>query len=204
MNGSTLEVNIYRGNQSVSHFMLDFVNESLAISRNVYLPSYVKFKVNVKERVSGVFCNGLEFSKTATEDNSSIVMDHGRVGFSIPNGFTTSVNGFNFIATTYDISIQGGIKDKDFEKDIMGSLTHDLPTDELIHQGLPITFVEGPFLWHQRSFVYKVNGDEIEFIILYSESSKSFFWLSLKSPSNAVTRNIQKSVEVMTGSLFIN
>ena len=40
-----LEGIVYRGNQVVNRFDLDFVNESLAVSRNVYMPEFLKFKL---------------------------------------------------------------------------------------------------------------------------------------------------------------
>jgi hypothetical protein len=46
-----LEGVIYRGDQVVNRFVIDFINESLALSRNVYMPAHLKFSLTPAGKV---------------------------------------------------------------------------------------------------------------------------------------------------------
>jgi len=82
-----LEGIIYRGTQLVNRFILDFVNESAAVSRNVDMPAYLKFRLTPGGEVRTAYFNNIEFSKKEKQSSSLFreVKDvYGLVSFSIP------------------------------------------------------------------------------------------------------------------------
>ncbi len=118
---------IYRNDQIINEFILDFVNPSLAVSRNIASPSYIRFKINRKGKVSGVYCFGMELRKVDQEDKSSLRRYlFGSFEFSIPQkwilsstekGFTLSHSG------KPNIKIEYCHKEKVFDPNQIGSTT---------------------------------------------------------------------------------
>ena len=97
-----LEGTVYRGNQIINQFVLDFINESIAVSRNVYMPAYIKFRLTPAGGVTTVYFNNIEFSKRKKDNNKlfkEVKAANGQIGFTIPAKWTCNFKGSDFSAS---------------------------------------------------------------------------------------------------------
>ena len=67
--GNELKGTVYRTGQVINEFKLDFVNPSLAVTRNVASPTYLRFQLGRSGKVNSVYCFGMELSRADNRQN---------------------------------------------------------------------------------------------------------------------------------------
>jgi len=194
-----LEGIIYRGTQVVNRFVLDFVNESVAVSRNVDMPAYLKFKLRPGGEVTTAYFNNVEFSKTEKESSSLIreIKDvYGLASFSIPQKWK-----YNFSSTDFSASakknealLTGAVLSKDkfsFDSLFQSAVGLSVP---VIARSKILSENVGTFIWQQKIYVFKKDNESLQCIILFTKNASAGYWFMLTSPKAEFTDCIQKVV----------
>ncbi|MEO0332947.1 MAG: serine hydrolase domain-containing protein, partial [Bacteroidota bacterium] len=108
--GNELKGTVYRTGQVINEFKLDFVNPSLAVTRNVASPTYLRFQLGRSGKVNSAYCFGMELSKADNRQNTEATSyqfelltfslpsqweslpTQGGVKFSSPEGLLIEIN----------------------------------------------------------------------------------------------------------------
>lgn len=203
-----LEGIIYRGNQVVNRFDLDFVNESVAVSRNIYMPAYLKFKLTPGGEVTSAYFYSIEFSKYASEPTSPLkqVKDvYGLVRFNLPQEWKYDFGKFDFSASSGDnkASILGGTLSK--EKFAFDTIFRSVcgPSLSLSTESMILTDNIGTFIWQQKTYTYKKNNQTFQCMILFTNNSSNGYWFMLISPKADFTVYVQQAVNSLVRSFRV-
>ncbi len=87
--GPELKGTVIRQGQVINEFVLDFVNPSLAVSRNMGSPSFLRIQFDRKGEAVRLFCFGMELRKERSDDfNTLIGIDIGRLALKIPQNWS--------------------------------------------------------------------------------------------------------------------
>ena len=194
-----LEGIIYRGTQVVNRFVLDFVNESVAVSRNVDMPAYLKFKLTPGGEVTAAYFNNVEFSKKGKETSSLIreVKDvYGLISFSIPQKWKYNFSRTDFFASAEknEAFLTGAVLSKErfsFDslfKSALGSSACVQDQSKILSENI------GTFIWQQKIYVFKKGNATLQCIILFTKNASTGYWFMLTSPKAEFTDCIQKVV----------
>jgi len=194
-----LEGIIYRGTQVVNRFVLDFVNESVAVSRNVDMPAYLKFKLRPGGEVTNAYFNNVEFSKTEKE-NSSLIREvkdvYGLVSFSIPQKWKYNFSSTDFSANAEknEALLTGAVLSKDkFSFDSLFKTAVGLSVSVIARSKILSENI-GTFIWQQKIYVFKKGNESLQCIILFTKNASAGYWFMLTSPKAEFTDYIQKVV----------
>lgn len=203
-----LEGIIYRGDQVVNRFVLDFVNESVAVSRNVDAPGYLKFKLTPAGKVTTAYFNNIEFSKKDIE-NSILFREikdvYGLVSFSIPQKwkYNLSSTGFSAGVEQNEALLTGAVLLKErFSFDSLfklavGSTVSVKAQSKIFSENI------GTFIWQQKIFVFKKGNETYQCILLLTKNGRNGFWFMLISPTAEFTVYLQQVVNPLLKSFRV-
>ena len=203
-----LEGIIYRGTQIVNRFVIDFVNESVAVSRNMDMPTYLKFKLTPGGKVTTAYFNNIEFSKKEKE-SSDLVRElkdvYGLVSFSIPQKWK-----YNFSSTDFSASAEenktlltGAVLSKEkfsFDslfKSASGSSASVKAQSKILSENI------GTFVWQQKIYNFKKGNETFQCIILFTKNVSNGFWFMLTSPTAEFTVYLQQVVNPLLKSFRV-
>jgi CubicO group peptidase (beta-lactamase class C family) len=97
-----LEAIVFRGNQTVNRFLIDFVNESSGVSRNIFSPSNLRFKLAPNGEVLEAFFSNIEFTKVSKEQSryfTDYTDEKKQVSFQLPRQLKINNKKSNLTAT---------------------------------------------------------------------------------------------------------
>lgn len=206
--GGRLEGIIYRGSQTVNRFYLDFVNESVALSRNVAMPAHLTFKITAAGKVTIAFFNNIEFSKEKKEGNNLFkqVSDaYGRVSFDIPKEWQYSVSKacFSSGAKNNKALITGGILSKgkfSFDKFFKSGCGEGA---SLNSKSNILAETIGTFIWQQKTYSFKKGNEEFQCMLLFTNNTSNTYWFMLISSKSTFTLQVQQVMNVLLKSFRI-
>ena len=203
-----LEGVVYRGSQVVNRFDLDFVNEALAVSRNTYMPSYLKFKLKPGGEVESAFFYNVEFSK----DNNRPIAPlnqiknvYDQVSFNLPQEWNCKFgkSDFSAIIGNGKASLTGAMLSK--EKFLFDGIFQSVcgPSVSLTFESLIHTDNIGTFIWQQKTFAYKKNDQDFQCLVMYTNNSVNGYWFTLISPKADFTAYVQQVVNPLLRSFRV-
>ena len=204
-NTGGLEAILFRGRQIINRFNIDFLNEALAVSRNINAPSYLKFNISAQGYLSGLSFNGIAFSKNVGP-GQTISLNEVQITFGLPLDWQVKTEKLNFSGKQNDLQevhLVGGITDRKIPIDIQKIILLYLNADVKNTEKNVIKLVSGGLVWRQQTIDLRSGGKEIEAIILYTETSGLRFWLMLSAPKQCVTRNAQHTIQPILSTLTI-
>lgn len=188
-----LEAIIFRDSQVVNRFPIDFINASLAISRNIDSPCYLKFALSPQGHLSSVNFNGIDFIKS-NEGGQKISLDGRRITFLMPlkwNVASTRISFEGSSKNSKDLLVIGGRMKKSSPLSI-DSLKKVYFTKSIkSFEGNSISKVVGPYRWQQKSYGFIFGIKQLQILVMFTESSQSKYWLMLCSPKESATQNVQ-------------
>ncbi|MGE5107164.1 MAG: serine hydrolase domain-containing protein [Sphingobacteriales bacterium] len=202
-----LEGIIYRQTQIVDRFLLDFVNESVAVSRNVDIPGYLKFKLTPGGKVTTAYFNNMEFSKK--EKGSSLFREvkdvFGRVSFSIPQEWKYNLGSTDFSARgeKNEALFTGAVLSKEkvsFDslfKLAAGSTASVKAQSKILSENI------GTFIWQQKIYVFKKGDETFQCILFFTKNAGNVFWFMLTTPTGKFTDYLQQVVNPLLKSFRI-
>ena len=199
---------VYRGTQVVNRFVLDFVNESVAVSRNVDMPGYLKFKLTPAGKVTNAYFNNIEFNKKEKDNNSLFreVKDvYGLVSFSIPQKWKYNLSSTDFSAGVEknEAMLTGGVLSKEkFSFDSLFKLATG-STASVKAQSKILSENIGTFIWQQKICVFKKGNDTFQCILLFTKNASNGFWFMLTSPTAEFTVYLQQVVNPLLKSFRV-
>jgi CubicO group peptidase (beta-lactamase class C family) len=203
-----LEGIIYRGTQIVNRFVLDFVNESAAVSRNVDVPAYLKFKLTPAGKVTTAYFNNIEFIKKEKESSSLFkeVKDvYGLVSFSIPQQWKYNLSSKSFSAgvAINKVLLTGAVLSREkfsFDslfKSALGPAVSIKAESKILSQNI------GSFIWQQKIYSFKKGNETFQSIVLFTKNANNGFWFMLTSPAAECTVYLQQVVAPLLNSFRI-
>ena len=202
-----LEAEIYRGNQTVNRFKLDFINETVAVSRNLAMPAILKFKVNPKHEIVSVLFNGILFSKNRSLSGNrfrEISEPTMGVSYKVPsfwlvesstNGLKGSVTGKKNVFNTR--VFEGSI----FNEDSLVIKTNS--NLQLKEKGKIRIEMRQGFLW--KEVAYLMSDEKNEFICqsISTKYSGRTYWFSFIAPKQEFSDLLQSTIQPIFKSLRI-
>lgn len=203
-----LEGIIYRQTQIVSRFLLDFVNESVAISRNVDIPAYLKFKLTPGGKITTAYFNNIEFSKKDKETSSQFreINDvYGLVSFSIPEKWKYSLRSMDFSAgdNKSEVSLAGAmLPGRNVSFDSLFKLTAG-STGSVIAESKILSENSGTLIWQQKMYVYEKDNETFEGILFLTKNNNNAFWFMLTAPAREFTIQVQQVVNPLLRSFRV-
>ena len=196
---NALEAIIYRGNQTVNRFLLDFTNNSVAVSRNSAQPSLLQFKLTANGAVKSVVFNSIEFVKEESLINTKQFkkITFGNVAESkIPPNFVvkTSGNTTSIHSVSNDVIISVCFETKKTPID-----HYLIPPDSasiLIRSDSPVfTQTIGPNLWKQKTYLYTDKNMPYHIAYFACEKAGSIITIVVKTSNDRITTIIQSVVQ---------
>jgi len=196
---------IYRGDQVVNSFILDFVNESLAVSRNINMPDYIKFKITPVGKVSSAYYKGIEFSKNENEHLFKEYTDiYGAVNLKLPQIWKCNFGKFSFSAIDGNNAFLSGgrLSNVKFSLDTIFN-SFCLPSMSLIDESPILSYTIGTFIWQQKTYVYKKGNENFESMMIFTKDAKHCYWFFLSSSKRDFTANIQQVINPLIQSFRV-
>jgi len=202
--GGQLEGIVYRGKQIVNRFDLDFVNESLAVSRNVYMPEFLKFKLTPGGEITSAFFYSTEYDKNKNEESTfkQVTDVYGLASFNLPQAWKFNSGKFDFSASAGNNKawISGGTISKEkFSFDAIFKSSCD-SSARLTAESRMLTDNMGTLIWQQKTYAYKKNNQEFQSMILFTNSSGNGYWFALTSSKADFTIYVQQVVHSLMKS----
>jgi hypothetical protein len=203
-----LEGTIYRGSQVVNRFTLDFINESLAVSRNVNIPEYLRFKLTPGGQITSVFFFDLELSKARKE--SADYLRHlrnvyGLAGFAVPGKWNCDVtkSTFSAIAPDSDRLLSGGVTERG--KCSFDSLIRSAsgPNAAATYESRLFSENIGALIWREKTFAIKKGNKEYQCMAIVTENANRCYWFLFTSGKSDFTNGIQEIVDPLLKSFRI-
>jgi CubicO group peptidase (beta-lactamase class C family) len=193
----TLAAKIYRGKQLLSHFELDFVNPTQAISRNLAASQPISFVIRPDGSVSSLFYGNSLFRKEAPafrQKNTEITI--GATRFYFPKDWSWEINDPTFSARNSkerSMHLLGGIQSPITQSSPIELLQKVVPDQEVTFSGLEHREVRGTYLWRQQSFRSQNAGRSSQHLILQNETT-GFYLLISTADGQLVTQTQQLAV----------
>lgn len=188
-----LQAVLTRDNQIINSFVLDFVNQSYAVSRNIALPFDVRFKISTNGKVNVLYYMGAEF--TRKDENLSLKYKSNSFKnaiFLLPNNWqinkqSEEFSAFNKTDTTLKLSANfrnGG----EIDTFIATKLSN-----EILFKGLIHTHTYGKYAWHQQSFISKKNKQHTQqYTVFWAKVGEQYVFLEFSTPQNLHSFKLQK------------
>jgi len=204
-----LEASIYRGKQVIYQFDLDFVNRSSAVSRNIFIPGQVRFKIAPDGSVSSLFFNGTEYIK----QNDFLQVKYrmvksadGYIQFKLSVDWRIEWVGSYFKAYSTcqrDLMLEGCITDVD---SVAGPefISNRLKKYAIRFSGIPQSENAGRLVWKEKSMISEKDGGVWQHIVLSAKSGNHACYLLLTTPQTAFTSELQKLVSPLITTFRFN
>ena len=205
--GEGLQGVIYRGDQIVNRFVLDFINESLAISRNVDMPAHLKFSISLAGKISSAYFNNIEFIKK-TDENSSAYKKVNKmygVDFILPLKWNCALttSGFSAHDQRNRALITGAIVPKDkFSFDTVFCAAHG-SSAAIKNESDIIAENSSAFIWRQKIYVFTKDNVIYQCVILFTKTAKAGYWFMLTSPKASFTVDAMEVVRPLINSFRV-
>jgi hypothetical protein len=191
-----LESVIHRGRQVVNQFNLDFVNQSIAVSRNIYSPDYIKFRITPTGDITHVYFRNIEFRKKRADEGRVHELQgvYGSVTFRLPDAWTISLNKNVFSAANEQqtIFISGGETEEktlSAEKYFIKSLPK---LAQILAVSKEISENIGSLVWQQQAYSMKEGKVDYLRMLVSTRTATSGYWLMLSAPKNQFTVAVQE------------
>jgi CubicO group peptidase (beta-lactamase class C family) len=207
--GNGLECSIYRDKQVLNQFMIDFVNEALAVSRNIAIPAQLRFRLSPEGNVSGLFFGDMEFilvDKIAGSRYKTVFSTDKKISFQLPGDWQINWQKNLFIAQSSDGHVQlrgcignevkNPVCDSNFKSQLTGFSSKE--------SGLRHSENFGNNQWHQKSFVWKSNSEVSQVITMQSRIENNSVFVVLITREGELTTNIQDVANFLLNSIRVH
>ncbi|MEP7109252.1 MAG: serine hydrolase domain-containing protein [Ferruginibacter sp.] len=206
--GGKLEGIIYLGSRIVNRFVLDFVNEAVAVSRNVATPAHLTFKLTPGGEITAAWFNNIEFFKIQKDSDSAFKQFKnvfGLVNFNIPRSWKCNFNKscFSAINENNNATLNGAVMEKEklsidtLFRSVCGSSAYVNYESKILTENI------GGFIWKQKTYVYEKENKQYELMILVTENARNGYWFMLGSEKKDFTVYIQQVVNFLVRSFRI-
>jgi hypothetical protein len=194
-----LEALIYRGQQVIFQFDLDFVNRSFAISRNIFTPSKIHFKVAPDGSVSSLFFNGSEYVRQNNFLQTSYQLTKstdGNIQFKLPLDWRIEWSGSYFKAHSIndtDLLLEGYLN---YPDSIAGSdfISSRLKGYSIRVNGTSQSETVGQLVWKEKTMISEKDGRSWQHLAFSVKSGNHACYLLLTTKQEIFTRKLQSII----------
>lgn len=189
---------VFRGQELISHFKLDFVNPSLVMARYIGMPSALRFKINPKGQVLHLYFRGTSFRKMPEdfyENYHKISLRDGSASFHLPkawyvqqqkNGWLQVLKGEN------EDFPQLMMKWIDGQYSTSYQLLKDLfPEHKTIKTGLSYNDETNQQFWQEQSFITQHEDRLYQHYLLVNKQADKNLYAMLSCPYGTFTEELQ-------------
>ena len=206
--GNQVECVISRGNQIINQFTLDFINEALAVSRNIASPVQLRFKLDPEGRVSGLFFGDMEFIRQDEKIGArftTIFSTDNKFSFKLPIDWKITWNKNYFNAQNYNGSIQmKGYIRKEAKSASMETIMDEVLDSCLIKErGILHSEKFGKYQWKEKSFLCSINNSVKQVIAIQSMIESNNIYMILITREGELTTNIQDIANYLLNSIRV-
>ena len=210
---------IYRGNQYLSIFNVDFINESRAVSRNIATPSPIFFKINPMGKVTSVTVFNTTFTKHRTDCKDCYQSHHSKkknIAFDLPKGWqvTWVKNNFRISNPKYEMTyIHGEVVNENtipFDNVSMNdissasiSLARFFPNWTLKKTGKQLTENIGVYFWNEQSLLVEINEKPHQQLIFSTHDHDKSVIAVLTTPLGQLTQFSRELVSPIMESISL-
>ncbi len=200
---SKLECKIFRGRSMLSHFILDFINEGRAVSRNIHLAEPVQFTLKPNGSITEMMLFGMRFSKlneTFLSKYQEVISKDKQVRFFFPTSWEKEwVTNHQFKANKANSTIEINFSpNPNWElEDIIYEKTTDR---KILHEGILQTETFGQILWKEKTFITQNGEKQYQHLVLDANGIHSC-QIILTTPKGKLTGIAQESLIFMLNSL---
>ncbi|MBS1597689.1 MAG: beta-lactamase family protein [Bacteroidetes bacterium] len=204
-----LEALIKRGQQVIFQFDVDFVNPSSAVSRNVFTPSQMHFKVAPDGSVSSVFFNGSEyirqnnFLQTSYKTTKS---ENGYLQFKLPSEWNIKWSGsyFKVYAANYAGPLLEGYLN--YSNSVAGSdfIASRLKGYNIRVNGTAQSETIGQLVWKEKTMISEKDGRTWQHLAFSVKSGNHACYLLLTTPQETFMRELQNFITPLLTTFRLN
>ena len=192
-----------RGNQHLSAFECDFVHEAMAISRNIGTPKTIRFIVQPKGEISGLYLADSEFRKLPTDFLANyewITLKRHSLGFHLHKDWAYKLTDNDVKATKADKKVElrvGILENRNLSFSQWLSLY--FPEHQEVYQGQLQTEIRGSQVWQYQSFASRKDQANYQHMFMQNEALNCYILLS--TPFGQLTTELQQNVNFLMDSM---
>ncbi len=206
-NAEMPKLTVKKGNQILYQCQLDFINQSLAVNRNIATPENIRFKTNSEGNITGLYVWGTKFRKSSIENNNdfqTITSIDKKILFKVPKNWTFQ-NNFSKITLFGNHSLNAVVKTDEALTTSFDSFFKQFSQHEkILVKGTLCNQTFGNLVWQQISFVTQNDGFKKQFILFSTNLISKKVFLLFSMDAGALTNEVQQSILPLMESFTIS
>jgi CubicO group peptidase (beta-lactamase class C family) len=190
-----LEGVIHRGNQVVNRFIVDNVNESVAVTRNIDGPEHIKFRITATGDITHVYFRNIEFRRQEADEGELYKLEdvHGTLRFRLPYTWTINLAKKEFVATNKanTITISGGTAERNDIPLKQIGVKSSGSSAEKEDESRMVTENIGALVWKEQTYSTEEANPDYSSMFVFTETTIAGYWFKLTAPKDQFTVAVQ-------------